>query len=36
MNDLKSEGIKAFIWDFSGKLFTQGAGFIVTIFLRVC
>lgn len=33
MKDLKSKGIKAFIWDFLGKLATQGTGFIVTIFL---
>lgn len=33
MSDLKRQGIRAFIWDFSGKLATQGAGFIVTIFL---
>jgi len=33
MDDLKSKGISAFIWDFFGKLSTQGMGFIVTIFL---
>ncbi|WP_435235560.1 lipopolysaccharide biosynthesis protein [Psychromonas sp. PT13] len=33
MNNLKSKGINAFIWDFFGKLSTQGIGFIVTIFL---
>tara|TARA_R110001583_G_scaffold69129_2_gene196185 strand:- start:26506 stop:27960 length:1455 start_codon:yes stop_codon:yes gene_type:complete len=33
MHNLKSKGIKAFIWDFFGKLMTQGTGFIVTIFL---
>jgi teichuronic acid exporter len=33
MKDLKLKGIKAFIWDFLGKLSTQGMGFIVTIFL---
>ncbi|MEZ9503037.1 lipopolysaccharide biosynthesis protein [Vibrio sp. 10N.286.51.B11] len=33
MKDLKSKGIKAFVWDFLGKLATQGTGFIVTIFL---
>lgn len=33
MENLKSKGINAFIWDFLGKLSTQGMGFIVTIFL---
>lgn len=33
MDNLKSKGIKAFVWDFLGKLSTQGMGFIVTIFL---
>ncbi len=33
MSSLKQQGIKAFIWDFSGKMATQGMGFIVTIFL---
>jgi O-antigen/teichoic acid export membrane protein len=33
MQDLKQQGIKAFIWDFSGKIVTQGMSFIVTIFL---
>lgn len=33
MKDLKNKGIKAFVWDFIGKLATQGTGFIVTIFL---
>jgi hypothetical protein len=36
MENLKSKGITAFIWDFLGKLSTQGMGFIVTIFLPVC
>lgn len=33
MSDIKNQGIKAFIWDFSGKLATHGASFVVTIFL---
>jgi len=33
VDNLKSKSIKAFIWDFSGKMATQGTGFIVTIFL---
>jgi len=33
MPSLKQQGIKAFIWDFSGKIVTQGMSFIVTIFL---
>lgn len=33
MNQLKSKGISALIWDFLGKLFTQSAGFIVTVIL---
>ena len=33
MKDLKSIGIKAVIWDFSGKLANQGVGFFVTILL---
>ena len=33
MDDLKSKGFSAFIWDFSGKFAIQGTGFIVTIFL---
>lgn len=33
MDNLKSQGIKAFVWDFLGKLSTQGMGFVVTIFL---
>jgi len=31
--NLKTKGLKAFIWDFLGKLSTQGMGFVVTIFL---
>lgn len=30
---LKAEGIKAFSWDFFGKMATQGMGFIISIFL---
>lgn len=33
MASLKEQGIRAFIWDFTGKLSTQGMGFIVSIFL---
>lgn len=33
MDDLKSKGTKAFIWDFFGKMARQGMGFVVTIFL---
>ncbi len=33
MDNLKAQGTKAFIWDFSGKLAMHGTGFIVTIFL---
>ena len=33
MNDLKSKAIKAFSWDFSGRLASQGTSFIVSIFL---
>jgi len=33
MDELKSKGTKAFIWDFFGKMAKQGMGFIVTIFL---
>lgn len=33
MENLKSKGIKAFIWDFFGKMATQGMGFIISIFL---
>jgi len=33
MDDLKSKGTTAFIWDFFGKMAKQGMGFVVTIFL---
>jgi O-antigen/teichoic acid export membrane protein len=33
LSDLKKQGIAALIWDFFGKLSTQGMGFIVTIVL---
>ena len=33
MDNLKSKGAKAFIWDFFGKMATHGMGFIVSIFL---
>lgn len=33
MSTLKSQGISAFIWHFSGKLGAQGIAFIVSIFL---
>jgi len=33
MDNLKSQGLNAFIWDFFGKLARNATGFIVTIFL---
>lgn len=33
MDTLKKRGTKAFLWDFVGKLATQGMSFIITIFL---
>lgn len=33
MDELKSKGRKAFVWDFFGKMAKQGMGFIITIFL---
>lgn len=33
MNQLKSKSISALIWDFLGKVLTQGSGFVVTIVL---
>lgn len=33
MSELKRQGISALIWDFLGKLSSQGVGFIVTIIL---
>lgn len=33
MNDLKSKGIRAVVWDFFGKMTRHGTSFIVTIFL---
>jgi len=33
MDNLKEKGIKAFIWDFFGKMASHGMGFIVSIFL---
>ena len=33
MNDLKSKGIQAFVWDILGKLGTKASSLIVTIFL---
>ena len=33
MSALKQQGIKAFIWDLSGKLATHGMGFVVSIIL---
>jgi len=33
MDNLKAAGIKAFLWDFIGKISTQGMSFIVSIFL---
>lgn len=33
MNDLKSKGIRAVVWDFFGKMARHGTSFIVTIFL---
>lgn len=33
MPSLKQQGIKAFIWDFFGKMASHGMGFIVSIFL---
>ncbi len=29
MSDLKAQGTKAFIWDFSGKMAMHGMGFVV-------
>ncbi|RLA52875.1 MAG: hypothetical protein DRR42_06430 [Gammaproteobacteria bacterium] len=33
MDDLKSKGTKALVWDFSGKMATQGMAFAFSIFL---
>lgn len=33
MKNLKKKGLNAFIWDFTGKIASQGAGFVITIFL---
>ncbi len=33
MSTLKQQGMKAFIWDFSGKMAMHGMGFVVSIFL---
>jgi len=33
MSHLKAQGTKAFAWDFTGKMVTQGMSFIVSIFL---
>lgn len=33
MPNLKQQGVKAFFWDFSGKMATQGVGLIISIFL---
>ena len=33
MSSLKNQGVTALIWEFFGKLSTQGMGFIVTIIL---
>ena len=33
MDNLKAQGTKAFIWDFSGKIAMHGMGFVVSIFL---
>jgi len=33
MNSLKAKGIKAFLWDFFGKMATHGISFVVSIFL---
>jgi teichuronic acid exporter len=33
LDNLKSKGITAFFWDFSGKMATQGMSFIFSIFL---
>jgi len=33
LSNLKVQGTKAFIWDFTGKIMMQGMGFIVSIFL---
>jgi len=33
MKNLKKQGYIAFLWDFGGKIATQGAGLIITIFL---
>ncbi|PHR59478.1 MAG: hypothetical protein COA44_00625 [Arcobacter sp.] len=33
MSSLKKQGYTAFIWDFAGKIASNGAGFIISIFL---
>jgi O-antigen/teichoic acid export membrane protein len=33
LDNLKAKGARAFIWDFSGKMATQGMGFVISIFL---
>lgn len=33
MDDLKAQGTRAFLWDFSGKLAMHGTSFVVTLFL---
>ncbi|BDD10062.1 lipopolysaccharide biosynthesis protein [Fulvitalea axinellae] len=33
MSELKKKGLKAFVWDFGGKLANQGVGFVISIFL---
>ena len=33
VDNLKTQGTKAFIWDFSGKMAMHGMGFVVSIFL---
>jgi len=33
LSDVKAQGTKAFIWDFSGKMAMHGMGFVVSIFL---
>jgi len=33
LDNLKTRGVKAFVWDFTGKLALNGMGFVVSIFL---
>jgi len=33
LSDLKAQGTKAFVWDFTGKLLLNGMGFFVALIL---